>query len=70
MGTPTYQEAGSHPKVGIGRLESKLNTVLWWVIGIVISVIVLGVVSVELYRRTTRKRERHLSHRPKRRIEL
>jgi len=47
-----------------------VNTVLWWVIGIVLALIMVGVVGVELYRRTTRKRERHLSHRPKRRIEL
>jgi len=47
-----------------------LNTVLWWVIGIVIVLIVTGALTAELYGRTTRRREKRLGHRPKRRIDL
>ena len=47
-----------------------MNTVLWWVIGIVIVVIVAGALTAELYGRATRRREKRLGHRPKRRIEL
>lgn len=50
--------------------EQSLNTVLWWVIGIVIVLILAGALTAELYGRTTRRREKRLSHRPKRRIEL
>ena len=51
-------------------MEIGLDAVLWWAIGIVLTLIVLGALVVELYGRSARRREKKLSHRPKRRIEL
>lgn len=47
-----------------------LDTVLWWIIGVVIVVIAMGALVPSLYKRSTRRREKQLSYRAKRRIEL
>ena len=51
-------------------MERGLDSFLWWVIGITLALVLLGALIPELYGRAARKREKRLSHRPKRRIEL
>jgi cytochrome c-type biogenesis protein CcmH/NrfF len=47
-----------------------VNTLLWWLIGTVIALILMAALGAEMYGRSARRRERRLSHRRKRRIEL
>lgn len=47
-----------------------LDTVLWWMIGIIVALVLLGGLLPELYGRSERKREKKLGKRSKRRIEL
>jgi hypothetical protein len=43
---------------------------LWWVVGVLMALIIVGVVGIDLYGRAARKNEKRLSRRRKRRIEL
>ena len=47
-----------------------MDTFLWWIIGVVVALILAGVLIPEFYGRSTRRREKRLSHRVKKRIEL
>ena len=47
-----------------------MDTLLWWIIGIVVAVLLAATLIPEFYGRSTRRREKQLSHRAKKRIQL